>query len=369
MANATRNTIVGIFQDDTTAQSVASELENAGIPRSNIHIGSRDNWATEAATGGSGLTGHAPEHRHSGFMGWLESLFGSDTSEDERGHYAETVRRGNCVVAVDADERDRDRVVEILETNNARDIDEQVASYRQEGYTSFDQNAPPYSEAEAERERQSSQSVPIVKEELQVGKRAVRRGGVRIYTRSVDEPVEEQVTLHQEKVNVQRRPVNRPATDADASAFKDQTIEVTETAEEPVVSKRARVVEEVVVGKEITERTETIRDTVRNQKVEVEQLNPQSGGTLGETAAQDYTNDFRRNFETQYGGSGANYETYAPAYDYGYRMASAPQYRGRRFEDVEDDLRADYSRNYPESAWDKMRNAIRYGWERVTGKR
>jgi stress response protein YsnF len=47
-------------------------------------------------------------------------------------------------------------------------------------------------------------------------------------------------------------------------------IEVTETVEEPVVSKRARVVEEVIVNKEAKDRVETIRDTVRSTGVKVE---------------------------------------------------------------------------------------------------
>jgi stress response protein YsnF len=47
---------------------------------------------------------------------------------------------------------------------------------------------------------------------------------------------------------------------------------VRETAEEPVVAKTARVIEEVVVGKESTTRTETVNDTVRGTKVEVERV-------------------------------------------------------------------------------------------------
>ena len=41
------------------------------------------------------------------------------------------------------------------------------------------------------------------------------------------------------------------------------------TAEEPVVAKTAHVVEEVVVGREATERTETVKDTVRREEVDV----------------------------------------------------------------------------------------------------
>jgi stress response protein YsnF len=58
----------------------------------------------------------------------------------------------------------------------------------------------------------------------------------------------------------------RPITDAD---FTDKVIEVTETDEEAVVSKTARVREEVVVRKDETERAETVRDTVRREDVEI----------------------------------------------------------------------------------------------------
>jgi len=61
-------------------------------------------------------------------------------------------------------------------------------------------------------------------------------------------------------------------SDTDAIGFQDKTIEVRETMEEPVISKTARVVEEVVVGKEVRERTETVGDIVRRTDVEIEQL-------------------------------------------------------------------------------------------------
>ena len=92
--------------------------------------------------------------------------------------------------------------------------------------------------------------------------------------------------------------MNRPVDANDLAAFKEGTIEVTETAEIPVVAKEARIVEEVVVGKEATQRTETVHGTVRRTDVEVEQLAGQTtttgttlnttgttvGGTIGHTA-------------------------------------------------------------------------------------
>jgi uncharacterized protein (TIGR02271 family) len=77
------------------------------------------------------------------------------------------------------------------------------------------------------------------------------------------------VALRNEQVDVQRRAVDRPVTDAD-QAFQERIIEVTETDEEVVVAKQARIVEEVVIRKDATERTETVQDTARRTEVEVE---------------------------------------------------------------------------------------------------
>ena len=113
--------------------------------------------------------------------------------------------------------------------------------------------------------------VPVVEEELQVGKREVQGGGARVSTNVVETPVEQQVTLRDERVTVDRRPVDRPLTDADRP-FQEGVIELEETSEVPVVAKSARVVEEVLVGKTASEHTETVRDTVRRTDVQVEQL-------------------------------------------------------------------------------------------------
>jgi hypothetical protein len=178
-----------------------------------------------------------------------------------------------------------------------------------------------------------------------------------------EQPVNEQIGLREEHVHVERRAADRPATEADMRAANRGVVEVTETSEEPVVEKVARVVEEVVVTKDVRERTENISDTVRRSDVRVEDA---KAGRMGTDV--DYDREFRTDFQTRYGNQG-RYEEYAPAYQYGYRMASDPRYRGKRYEDIEDDIRTDYMRNNPNSAWDRMKGAVRYGWERMTGKR
>ena len=115
------------------------------------------------------------------------------------------------------------------------------------------------------------QFIPIVQEDLVVGKRQVERGGVRIYSHVVEQPVSADVTLRDERVVVERLAVDRAATDADFSTGTG-VIELNAKGEEAVVGKTSRVVEEVRVGKESSERTESITDTVRHTEVDVEPI-------------------------------------------------------------------------------------------------
>jgi len=111
--------------------------------------------------------------------------------------------------------------------------------------------------------------IQAAEEQLRVGKREVGRGSVRVRSYVVERPVEEQVSLREETVHVDRRPVDRPLSAGDR-AFTEKEIELTERGEEAVVSKEARVTEEIALRKDVDTRTETVRDTVRKQEVEVD---------------------------------------------------------------------------------------------------
>ena len=97
---------------------------------------------------------------------------------------------------------------------------------------------------------------------------------MRIYRRIVEIPVSEQVNLREEHAFVDRKAVDRPVTDADLLTQGDRVIELSETAEEVVTAKEARVVEEVRVGKESTDHVETVTDKVRHTEVEIEEIDP-----------------------------------------------------------------------------------------------
>jgi uncharacterized protein (TIGR02271 family) len=113
--------------------------------------------------------------------------------------------------------------------------------------------------------------IPLAEEVLVVGKRTVNTGTTRIRRYVVEAPVEQQVSLMRERVVVERR---RPATNKiTGETLTELTIEVVETTEVPVVAKSVQLREEIVVRTERTEHLETVRDTVRQDEVEIEHAN------------------------------------------------------------------------------------------------
>lgn len=333
--------------------------------------------------------------------GLVGALVGAGIPEEDAHVYSEGIRRGGALVSVQvATDDDADRAAGIMDRHNVVDIDERGSSYRQGGWSRFDESAEPYSSTsgsyagtgygDADRNIGSDDydrsskvgtaggglagaatgaaigsaggpvgavvggvagavtggaigaagdaagaeatdddanrtgydttnragtaygsattnydttrtdytttntgmsstnldqggevKIPIVEEELRVGKREVEQGGVRVNTRVEETPVNEQVTLREENVDVHRKAVDRPVSDADMTNFQEGTFEVRERAEQAIVDKQARVVEEVHIKKNVEEHTENIQDTVRRTDVDVDQLGTQR--TVGST--------------------------------------------------------------------------------------
>lgn len=270
------STIVGMFDDSSRARAAANDLANLGVSYSDINIAQSDATSGyQTYEGGSDSGG-----RHvggGGISGFFKRLFGDDVNDDDANLYSEAVRRGTTVVTASVEENLLDDAAQVFERHGAADIDRVATQYRSTGYSNFDETAPIYTPDQSRSEWETFRSqgdvaLPVVEEELQVGKRTVRRGGVRVHTRTTQQPVSENVTLREEHVRVERRPVSREATAQDLDIMRDGTIEVTESAEEPVVAKQTRVVEEVVVSKDVEEHEEQVSDTVRRTDVDVEDL-------------------------------------------------------------------------------------------------
>ncbi len=109
-----------------------------------------------------------------------------------------------------------------------------------------------------------------IEEDLQVSKRTVQTGGIRVRSRIIERPVEENIRLREDHVRVERKAVDRPVAGNDWENFREKEIELTEHAEIPVVNKKARVVEEIRVKKDVDNREETVRYTVSSTEVDIE---------------------------------------------------------------------------------------------------
>lgn len=192
--------------------------------------------------------------------------------------------------------------------------------------------------------------VPVIREELEVGTREVDAGGVRITSRVREVPVEQTITIREERVTVERRVIDRPLEEYD-DAFRDRVYDLRARAEEPVVRKRAHVVEEIRVHKDKNERRQSITDSLRHTDVKVADL-------PGERAFD--ASRYREHFEKFYGGK-TELKMMAPAYEFGERLSRTT--RGD-FEAIEADARGVWERTNPNS-WDKSKDAIRAGWQRI----
>jgi len=229
---------------------------------------------TTGYTRSSTTTAYDYRKDEGGFWASLGDLFLPD---DDRYAYAEGMSRGGVTLAITAEGGQIDRVSEIAERHGAVDMAEREATWKREGWTGYTGGTAAGTSATASTRGVSAASrgategeevIPIAEENLRVGKRQVEGGRVKIRSYVVETPVQEQVALRQEHVHVERRPVDRPAKmDED---YRERSIEAEERAEEAVVSKEAQVKEELVVNKDVRERTEAVEDTVRRTEVEVE---------------------------------------------------------------------------------------------------
>lgn len=298
-------TLTALFDSRADAEAAKSRLEAASIDISRVHV------HDQSSTGYSESSAYST-HENRGFWENLKSAFLPD---EDRHTYEEGIKRGGALLTAEVDEDDADEAVRVLESANSIDLDDRTSNWRQSGWD-YDSNRKASTGSGmatgmaaaagsalgmgASRDTDTSdrlttgrtgdeERIDIVEEELVVGKREVDRGGVRVRSYVVEKPVHESVSLHEEHVEVERRPVDRKLDASDTDAFRERDISMTETAEEAVVGKTARVVEEVVVRKEGSDRTEEIDDTVRRTEVDIDDTDAtRTAGTgMGSSSATD----------------------------------------------------------------------------------
>jgi uncharacterized protein (TIGR02271 family) len=247
MSDTKATTLVSLFHTQEHASKAMSDLQAAGVPPQSIQT-----------IGGEKGQSSAPEQS----LATLKEL--NLPTEDLR-ILSDGLKTGGTLIIVRATQAFADKAESVFEHHNAEQIDEREAA-----------NQPQAAAATVAGDT----VIPVVEEQLVVSKQRVERGGVRVFTHMIETPVEEQVVLREEHATFERHAVNRPVSESELSSLQNQSFEVHEMAEEAVVGKTARVVEEIHVGKESTERTQKIKDTVRKTQVEVDQV-PAEGTERG----------------------------------------------------------------------------------------
>lgn len=285
-------TVIGVFDSSTEAQNAVDQLVSSGFSRSSIDISSKSGSSYDSTSGSSynraDRDGDGDVDFGDKVGGFFSSLFGSG---DESDRYSKVASKG-CVVTVHAQSmQEAERAADILDEYGSVDVNDRAmklgygSSTGTSGYSATSGTTGFSDTSRLDTDRldldndvrdrnvvDSDRSIPIIEENLQVGKREVTTGGMRLRSRIIERPVEEHLRLREEHVTIERNPVNRPASAADLANFQEGTIEMTEHAERAIVNKEARIVEEVRLNKEVTERDEVVRDTVRRTDVDVENL-------------------------------------------------------------------------------------------------
>jgi uncharacterized protein (TIGR02271 family) len=247
--------VVSVYDNADKAKMALNVLKRSGIDTSDVSL-------LDRSTLGTGV-----DHQH---VGLWRRLFGENVWEHEAAVYGDTLRRGGAVLAVRGPKDRIAKIMAILDAHQPVDVHEHA--------TRIGADVPIEAKAlvtapGTTKSADKEEVMRLAEEQMNVGKQMFETGSTRVRRFVTERPVEAQVNLHEEHAKVVRRAVNDPNYIADID-WSDTEYTVTETAERPVVSKTARVVEEIAVGREGSERTETVRDTVRRQQAEVEKLDP-----------------------------------------------------------------------------------------------
>jgi uncharacterized protein (TIGR02271 family) len=300
-----RQILVAVFDTVANADRAVQALEHAKVPSASIRRYHRDDPAMDNLSAGtstrvgSASTADADQthQRSSGFWAWLTGEEGGTTDptyESDHAYYGRHIDSGSTVLAVTVEQAESQRVMDLLadqmplkledvgtEASATGTQDTSAMTAMREGtmregtMREVGMMGTPHAMTEPNRISETNEReevIPLAEEQVEIGKRRVDHA-TRIRRYVVETPVERQVTLRDETVEIERR---RPVegTSPGAGTFEERTVEVPTSSEQPEVTKTANIAEEVVVHKTVTERPETIRETVRKEQVEVTKDDP-----------------------------------------------------------------------------------------------
>jgi len=317
-------TVIALFDDRNEAMSAYAALQDEGFAQADLDILTNDDKEDEPKL--AKMREYIPE--------------------PDVNVYLQGVEDGGTIITANVADSAVERAAGVMSSFNMVNIKERAATMQ--GIYQLSDPA------------QNENVLEVIEEDLQVGKEEVERGRMRIYTVIKEREVEQDVKLRDETLKVSRRAVNR-RVDINPDLFKQKSFEMVEIDEIAKVSKTARVVEEVSLGKEVVENIQTIKETLRRQDVEVEEV--RTGRTF-----EEYDSDFRNFYTTNLAQSGVTYDELTPAYKYGYQLATNEPFRSSPWSAVEADAQRIWENKNP-GTWEQNKAIVKYVWEKVRSER
>jgi|GEM_PF-152112 len=459
-------TIIRLYDDFATAQEVAHELVNTGFARDNISIMandasgeySRQIGSSEADVSGAGagagigavlgggvgllvgagalaIPGIGPVIAAGPVLsalatagvgagigavtgGLVGALVDIGVPEEEAEYYAEGVRRGGAILTIHAPDEAEERAMNIINRSQSVDLDERASWWREQGWSSFDPNAAPYSAGDVAQERASYQAYssnrspgnpsspgsrgwpevePAPGESTYRGDVTNNPGyrsegwpevepgpGETGYQGDVrDNPNYESrgwqevepapgETTYQGDVTDNPGYQSRGWTEVEppegetAETWSGSTTSTARATGSPgLVEDRAPAEGRRDVDLNADYTWEETKDNVREGWEETKDAARKGWQETKEAFDfdDDYDDDrFHQHFNTVYASRGFAYETYAPAYHYGYDLAYDPDFEDRDWADFEPEARQYWESSY-EGPWEQFKDAIRHAWE------
>jgi uncharacterized protein (TIGR02271 family) len=257
-------TIVAAFDTSAHAQAAAEALKAGGFHADDISLFDKNRVGLRQP-------------------GLWERMFGGGLAQHEADVYNQSLERGGMIVSVRVPESEVAHATGILDIHRPIDVHDRAVTTGIAPAAKVEAAAAAITAAPIAAEQKVAVSpklaeahdevLRLAEEQLQVGKRMVETGRTRVRRFVTEREVSADVTLHEEHADVLRRAVTDPKYIGEID-WADTAIEIRETAEQALVSKTARVVEEVALKKIGSDHVETVRDKIRRQQVEIERVGP-----------------------------------------------------------------------------------------------
>lgn len=296
-------TIVGLFSERRHAEQAIRDLKAAGFTEEQIGVAMQnreDQQSLMEDTGSQAAEGAAKGAVSGGIVGGLIGLLGSllipgvgpivvggvlasaltgagigaatggligalmglGVPEEDAQHFDRGLRSGGILVTVNAGAARAQEAIAILRSHEADLGPSGIARYGE-----VDTGAATVGSREV-GDVAGQERIELLEEELDVQKRQVKAGEVRVRKEVVTESKQVEVPVSREELVIERRPAGGRKVDTPVGG--DEEIRVPLMAEEVDVDKHTRVREELEVGKRRVDETRTVRDDVRHEEATID---------------------------------------------------------------------------------------------------